>query len=98
MQMFYFFSINNIDLSRWLGITFGPEAIGLQKKGSLPFALLQTSVFVAKVIFMIFFFVWVRWSIPRFRYDQLMYLGWKFLLPLSLLNALVTAAIIVFAL
>ena len=46
------------------------------------------AVFVAKVAAMIFVFMWVRWTLPRFRYDQLMKLGWKVLLPLALLNIL----------
>ena len=44
----------------------------------------------AKVIFFIFFFMWIRWTVPRFRYDQLMNLGWKGLLPLAIVNILVT--------
>lgn len=48
----------------------------------------------AKILFFIFFFMWVRWTIPRFRYDQLMNLGWKSLIPLSLFNMLVTAVVI----
>ena len=44
----------------------------------------------AKTVFFIFLFIWVRWTLPRFRYDQLMNLGWKVLLPLSLLNLLWT--------
>jgi NADH-quinone oxidoreductase subunit H len=40
----------------------------------------------------IFFYMWVRWTIPRFRYDQLMNLGWKVMLPVSLLNIGVTGA------
>ncbi|MGI8951444.1 MAG: NADH-quinone oxidoreductase subunit NuoH [Chitinophagaceae bacterium] len=47
-----------------------------------------------KVIFFIFLFMWVRWTIPRFRYDQLMNLGWKKLLPLAILNMLITAVVI----
>jgi len=47
--------------------------------------------FGVKVAFVMWVFVWVRWTLPRFRYDQLMELGWKVLLPLSLVNVLVTA-------
>jgi NADH-quinone oxidoreductase subunit H len=47
--------------------------------------------FFAKVFALIFFFMWVRWTFPRFRYDQLMGLGWKVLLPLSIVNLMATA-------
>ena len=43
---------------------------------------------LAKTSFFIFFFMWVRWTIPRFRYDQLMNLGWKILFPLAIVNIL----------
>jgi len=56
--------------------------------------LLQVLTFGLKVVFMILFFIWVRWSVPRFRYDQLMNLGWKVMLPLSLINIVVTAIVI----
>ncbi len=46
--------------------------------------------FFAKLALLIFFFIWVRWTFPRLRYDQLMNLGWKILLPLSLANVMVT--------
>jgi len=48
--------------------------------------------FLLKVAFLLFFYVWMRWTLPRYRYDQLMQFGWKVLLPLSVFNLLVTAA------
>ena len=50
--------------------------------------------FVLKVFCFMFFYIWMRGTLPRFRYDQLMSLGWKFLLPLGLLNILVTSFLI----
>jgi len=64
-------------------------------EGTVMRAAAQFLSFMSKVGFFIFFFVWVRWSIPRFRYDQLMALGWKVLLPLSIINVLITAIVIV---
>jgi len=49
-----------------------------------------------KIICFLFFFMWVRWTIPRFRYDQLMRLGWNILIPLALLNMLITGAIVLY--
>lgn len=57
---------------------------------------LQVISIVTKVACMIWFFIWVRWSIPRFRYDQLMDLGWKRLLPLGFFNFLITVCYIYF--
>jgi len=56
-------------------------------------SIIQTVFFFAKVLFFVFFFMWVRWTIPRFRYDQLMHLGWKVLLPLALLNIFITGLV-----
>lgn len=58
--------------------------------------ILQILAFTLKTGFFLFFFIWVRWTLPRFRYDQLMNLGWKTMLPLSLLNIILTAAVIAF--
>ncbi|MGB6874504.1 MAG: complex I subunit 1 family protein [Candidatus Acidiferrales bacterium] len=51
--------------------------------------------FTAKVFFLLFFYVWARGTLPRFRYDQLMSFGWKFLLPLSLINLVATSIVVV---
>ena len=55
---------------------------------------LGTLALLIKIAFFIFLFMWVRWTIPRFRYDQLMNLGWKSLIPLSLINMVITGAVI----
>ena len=54
------------------------------------------AVFFAKILFFIFFFMWVRWTLPRFRYDQLMQLGWKALIPLAIINLMVTGGWLMF--
>jgi NADH-quinone oxidoreductase subunit H len=57
--------------------------------------ILQIITFLVKTTLMCFVYVWVRWTLPRFRYDQLQRLGWQTLLPLSLLNIFVTSAIVI---
>lgn len=57
-------------------------------------ALIGMVALLFKVVFFIFLFMWVRWTIPRFRYDQLMNLGWKVMIPLALINMLLTGGII----
>jgi NADH-quinone oxidoreductase subunit H len=59
-------------------------------------AIIGTLVFFGKTIFFIFVFMWIRWTLPRFRYDQLMHLGWKKLIPLSMVNLLITGFVIAF--
>jgi NADH-quinone oxidoreductase subunit H len=56
-------------------------------------ALLGTAFLFMKIFFFIFLFLWVRWTLPRFRYDQLMNLGWKGLLPLAILNIAITGIV-----
>jgi len=58
--------------------------------------ILSIIAFMVKIIFCIFCFMWVRWTLPRFRYDQLMHLGWKVMIPLAIFNLLITSALIVF--
>ena len=62
--------------------------------GTIVAALLGVGSLLAKATFFMWLFVWVRWTLPRFRYDRLMALGWKFLLPLGLVNILATALLL----
>jgi NADH-quinone oxidoreductase subunit H len=66
----------------WLGPLFGPPILK---------AILPVVWFAAKVFMFLFLYIWVRGTLPRFRYDQLMAFGWKFLLPLALANLIATA-------
>lgn len=59
--------------------------------GSLGLGIAHILIFVAKLLFFMVLFIWVRWMFPRFRYDQLMDLGWRRFLPLALVNILITA-------
>ena len=59
-------------------------------------AIIGIAALMAKAVFFIFLFMWVRWTVPRFRYDQLMHLGWRILIPLALFNMLVTGAVILY--
>ena len=68
-------------LAAWLHLAHLPLAVGL----------LSLVIFMAKVLALIFFFMWVRWTVPRFRYDQVMKIGWQKLLPLAVANLLVYA-------
>mgnify|MGYP003333868454 CR=1 FL=1 len=74
------------DVAVWLNLAGSPVLLGA----------LSIAIFLGKVIFMIFFFMWVRWTVPRFRYDQVMEIGWKKLLPLSIINLLAYAVGIAF--
>jgi NADH-quinone oxidoreductase subunit H len=71
-----------------LTVDFAPGLYGVLA------ALLQLLCLTLKVLFFCWLFVWVRWTMPRFRYDQLMKLGWKVMLPLALLNLLVTGVVV----
>lgn len=66
-----------------------PYAAEMGLSGNL-LSVLQVGAFCAKVLLLVLFFIIVRWTIPRFRYDQLMSLGWKVMLPLAILNILAT--------
>ncbi len=75
-------------------IPFVNDASLMEKVGMNWMALIHVGMLFVKILFFLFLFMWVRWTIPRFRYDQLMNLGWKTLIPLALFNMLVTGALI----
>lgn len=74
----------NFPMLDWIGENWGENAMGI-------FSIM---IMLGKTFFLIFVFMWVRWTLPRFRYDQLMHLGWKVLIPLALLNLLITAGVL----
>jgi NADH-quinone oxidoreductase subunit H len=65
---------------------------------SITFVMISIAAFGAKIFVLIYFFMWVRWTLPRYRYDQLMDLGWKWLIPTALANVVLTGVIYVIAL
>lgn len=85
MTTFFFGSYHLPFAGYWL-----PELSPLVK------GILDVTVFTAKTGFFMFLFIWVRWTIPRFKYNQVMKLGWSRLLPLSIINFIVIAAILFF--
>lgn len=76
---------------------FGGWHMPLEGQLTAPFSTFyQVGGFMLKVAFFLFVYIWVRWSLPRFRYDQLMTIGWKVLLPLALANIVVTGIVMLF--
>ena len=75
----------------FLGLNYIGEKFGKNIEG-----ILSIIIFLGKTFFLIFVFMWIRWTLPRFRYDQLMHLGWRVLIPLALVNLLVTGAVLLF--
>ncbi|XPV83188.1 MAG: NADH-quinone oxidoreductase subunit H [Halarcobacter sp.] len=69
---------------------------GLGENGvNIATAVIQIGTFVVKFFLMNLVFIWIRWTLLRFRYDQLQMLGWKVLIPLAILNIVITATFIV---
>ncbi len=76
------------------GYNYPGMSWAVENWGVNPANIIGIAVLFAKLCFFIFFYMWVRWTIPRFRYDQLMRLGWKILIPLSIFNVLLTGIVI----
>ena len=73
-----------------------PFAAYLFGPGTILFAIVSVIGFFAKILFFLFLYIWLRGTLPRFRFDQLMNFGWKFLLPAAILNIVVTATVLFF--
>ncbi len=84
---------NMITAAMMMTILFlgGWQLPGFTPDGSWPMVLVSVAIFGAKVFAFLFFFIWVRWTLPRFRYDQLMKLGWVYFIPLAMVNLAVAA-------
>jgi NADH-quinone oxidoreductase subunit H len=94
MSVIYFGGFNfpfQYELRSWLSSSQGLSIDAAQNV----IAILGVVAVFAKIFSFIFFFMWVRWTLPRFRYDQLMRLGWTILIPLAIFNILLTGGLIV---
>ena len=99
--MFFMAEYANMITAAALTVTlfFGGWDIPFVDESSLGLVggLLSILSFIVKMGFFLFLFIWTRWTFPRFRYDQLMKLGWKVMLPLALLNIFITAGYLTIA-
>jgi NADH-quinone oxidoreductase subunit H len=85
--------LTTLFLGGWTLPGFGylEHALSGSAFGQIALGLVSFGIFFAKVAFLVFFFMWVRWTLPRFRWDQLMKLGWNVLIPIALANIIGTA-------
>jgi NADH-quinone oxidoreductase subunit H len=90
------FTVSMLATTLFLGGWNVPFAADLFGRGTFLFALVSVLGFLVKIIGFLFFYIWIRGTLPRFRFDQLMNFGWKFLLPVALLNIFLTATLVFF--
>lgn len=89
--------VSAVGVTVFLGGWYLPGLSYLLKPGSFLFVISSIAVFAAKTLMLLYVFFWLRWSLPRYRYDQLMALGWKWLIPAALANIVLTAILFVIA-
>ena len=90
------FTVSVMVTTLFLGGWYFPGLSYIFEVGSVPYALLSAGIFILKICAFLFFYIWVRGTLPRFRFDQLMNFGWKFLLPVALGNVILTIVIVYF--
>jgi NADH-quinone oxidoreductase subunit H len=90
------FTVSVMCVTLFLGGWYVPGLGKLLEPGSIPYALVSHLAFIGKICAFLFLYIWVRGTLPRFRFDQLMNFGWKFLLPLGIANIIVTILLVYF--
>ena len=90
------FTVSMLATTLFLGGWNVPFAEAIFGRGTFLFGVVSAAGFLVKVILFLFFYIWLRGTLPRFRFDQLMRFGWKFLLPVALLNIVITATLALF--
>jgi len=90
------FTVSVMTVTLFLGGWYIPGLSHIFEVGSIGYALVSHVGFLLKIFAFLFLFIWIRGTLPRFRFDQLMNFGWKFLLPIALANVLFTIIIVYF--
>jgi NADH-quinone oxidoreductase subunit H len=88
------FTVSVMAVTLFLGGWYIPGLSYIFEVGSIPYALASVGGFLLKIFAFLFLYIWIRGTLPRFRFDQLMSFGWKFLLPLALLNVFGTIVLV----
>ena len=90
------FTVSMMCTVLFLGGWYVPGLSHLFEPGSIPYAVISHFAFIGKICAFLFLYIWIRGTLPRFRFDQLMNFGWKFLLPVALGNVILTIVIVFF--
>jgi len=90
------FTVSVMCVVLFLGGWYVPGLSHLFEPGSVPYAIVSHIAFIGKICAFLFLYIWVRGTLPRFRFDQLMNFGWKFLLPVALANVILTILVVFF--
>lgn len=88
------FTVSVMGATLFLGGWYVPGLSHVFEVGSIPYAAVSVGAFMLKIFAFLFLYIWIRGTLPRFRFDQLMNFGWKFLLPVALGNVILTIIIV----